>query len=135
MMSANRKSTPMTTPPTEHDQPPTPDRRPPPSPLDGAQSMNESRPSSDRVAADAASPEDQLAWLLAAEDDETFVNRIFGGFGARLDELVCRIVAVLEDGRLDAGRRQTLLERIAVSGGFLMELADAVETDLGRSAS
>jgi hypothetical protein len=47
-MSANRHSTPMTTPLTEHDQPPTPDRRPTPSPIKGVRSMNESRPSSDR---------------------------------------------------------------------------------------
>jgi hypothetical protein len=43
-----------------------------------------------------------------------------------------RIVVALEDGRLDAGRRQALLERIAVSGGLLMEFADAIATDRGR---
>jgi hypothetical protein len=41
---------------------------------------------------------------------------------------------VLEHGRVDAGRRQALLERIADSGRFLVELADAVETKLGGSA-
>jgi hypothetical protein len=44
-------------------------------------------------------------------------------------------MGVLEDGPLDAGRRQALFERIAVSGGLLVDLADAVETDLGRCAS
>jgi hypothetical protein len=83
---------------------------------------------------DAAGPEDLVAWLLAAEDDEDFVRRVFQDFGARLDELGYRIAVVAEDGRLDAGRRQALLERIAVSGGILDDLADAVETDLGRCA-
>ena len=32
------------------------------------------------------------------------------------------------------GRRRALLERIAVSGEALAELAEAVETDLGRGA-
>ena len=35
-------------------------------------------------------------------------------------------------GRLDAGRRRALLERIAVSREHLVDLADAVESDLGR---
>jgi hypothetical protein len=47
---------------------------------------------------------------------------------------VGRIVAVLEDGRLEGGRRQALLERIAASGDVLVDLADAVETDFGRGA-
>src|SRR6516165_7794799 len=47
-MSANRNSTPMTTPLTEHDQPPTPDRRPTPSPLKGVRPVSEFQPSSDR---------------------------------------------------------------------------------------
>ena len=85
-------------------------------------------------ARDAPGPEDRGSSLLAAEDNEVFVGRIFEGFSERLDELVSRIVAVLEDGRLDAGRRRALLERIAVSGGLLVDLADAVETDLGRCA-
>ena len=84
--------------------------------------------------AQSAGPEDQVAWLLAAADDEDFGRRIFGDFEERLCELVCQIVAVLEHGRLDAGRRQALLERIAVSREHLVDLADAVETDLGRCA-
>jgi hypothetical protein len=83
---------------------------------------------------DAAGPEHQVARLLAAEDDEDFVRRVFEELGERLDELVCRIVVVPEDGRLDAGRRLALLERIAVSRGLLMELEDAIETDLGWCA-
>ena len=120
--------------------------------------MNESQPSSDRdrIAADAepsadgdpddgpsndlsdgrdaAGPADQAARLLAAEDAEAFLSRAFEDFEERLVELVSRIVAALEDGRLDAGRRQALRERIAVSTGHLVDLADAVETDLGRCA-
>jgi hypothetical protein len=84
---------------------------------------------------DAAGPEDQVAWLLEAEDDEDFVSRVFQDFGDRLCDLMSRVVAVLESGRLDAGRRQALLERIADAGGLLVELADAAETDLGRRAS
>jgi hypothetical protein len=87
------------------------------------------------VGRDAAGPEDQVAWLLAAEDDEDFVSRVFQDFGDRLCDLMSRVVAVLESGRLDAGRRQALLERIADAGGLLVELADAAETDLGRRAS
>jgi hypothetical protein len=82
---------------------------------------------------DAVGPE-EVAWLLAAEDDEDFVSRVFQDFGDRLCELMGRIVVVLEDRRLEAGRRQALLERIAESGGFLVDLADAVETNLGRCA-
>jgi hypothetical protein len=115
--------------------------------------MNESLPSSDRdrIAAadgypddapssdlsdgrDAADNADQLAWLLAAEDDDDFVSRVFQDFADRLCDVVSRIVIVLEHGRLDAGRRQALLARIADSGDILGDLADAVETDLGRSA-
>ena len=131
-MTANRKSTPMTTPLTEHDQAPTADRRPTPSSLKGVRSMNESQPSSDR---DRIAADPLVAWILAAEDDQEFVRRVFRNFGDRLDELECRIMGVLEDGPLDAGRRQALFERIAVSGGLLVDLADAVETDLGRCAS
>jgi hypothetical protein len=47
-MSANRNATPMTTPLTEHDQPPTPDRRLTPSPLKGVPFMNESQTLADR---------------------------------------------------------------------------------------
>ena len=159
---------------TEHDQPPTPDHRPIPSPLKGVRSVTESQPTSnrERIAAaaktyrlrqaeklpeasyavkadtdpndapsndlsdgrDAAGPADQLAWLLAATDDEDFVSRVFKDFEERLNELVCRIVVVLESGRLDANRRQALFDRIAISGGHLVDLADAVETDLGRCA-
>ena len=86
------------------------------------------------VGRDAAGPADQAARLLAAEDAEDFVSRAFEDFEERLVELVERIVAVLQDGRLDAGRRQALCERIAVSTGHLVDLADAVETDLGRCA-
>ena len=83
---------------------------------------------------DASGPADQAARLLAAEDGEALVSRAFEDFEERLVELVERIVAVLQDGRLDAGRRQALRERIAVSTGHLVDLADAVETDLGRCA-
>ena len=83
------------------------------------------------VGRDAAGPADQAARLLEAEDGEAFA-RVFEDFEERLYELVCRIVADLQDGRLDAGRRQALCERIAVSTGHLVDLADAVETDLGR---
>jgi hypothetical protein len=83
---------------------------------------------------DVAGNVDQLAWLLAAADDEDFASRVFKDFQERLNELVCRIVVVLESGHLDAGRRQALFDRIAISGGHLVELADAVETDLGRCA-
>ena len=86
------------------------------------------------VGRDAAGPADQDARLLAAEDAEDFVSRAFEDFEERLVELVERIVAVLQDGRLDAGRRQALSERIAVSTRHLADLADAVETDLGRCA-
>jgi hypothetical protein len=114
--------------------------------------MNESQPSSDRNAAtdpsadgdpddalsndmsDSRDAANQLAWLLAAADDEDFVSRVFEDFEDRLCELVRRIVVILVDGRLDAGRRQALLERIAVVDGHLADLADAVETDLGRCA-
>ena len=81
---------------------------------------------------DAPGPADQAARLLAAEDAEAVVSHAFEDFEERLVELVERIVAVLQDGRLDAGRRQALSERIAVSTGHLVDLADAVETDLGR---
>jgi hypothetical protein len=93
--------------------------------------MDKSRPSSDR---DRISDDPVLAWILAAEDDEEFVRRVFEGFGWSLDELEARITVVVEDGRLDAGRRQALLERIAVTVALLVELADAVETDPGRCA-
>ena len=83
---------------------------------------------------DAAGPADQAARLLEAEDGEAFVSRAFEDFEERLVELVERIVAVLQDGRVDAGRRQALSERIAVSTRHLADLADAVETDLGRCA-
>ena len=84
------------------------------------------------VGRDAAGPADQAARLLEAEDAEAFLSRAFEDFEERLVELVERIVAVLQDGRLDAGRRQALCERIAVSVEHLVDLADAVETDLGR---
>jgi hypothetical protein len=77
-------------------------------------------------------PEDQLAWLLAAEDDANFVGRVFEGFAERLDELGGRIAAGLADGRLDVRRRRAVYERIAVSVRRLLELADAVEADRGR---
>jgi hypothetical protein len=80
---------------------------------------------------DAAGAADQLAWLLAAEDNEDFVSRVFQDFGDRLLELMCRIVVVLESGRLDAGRRQALLERIAFSGELLVDLADPGEPSSG----
>ena len=76
-MSASRNSTPMTTPLTEHDQPPTPDHRLTPSPFKGVRSMNESRPSSDRDrnAADAEQyrlrqAEELLEPLHAVEADD-----------------------------------------------------------------
>jgi hypothetical protein len=93
--------------------------------------MNESRPSSDR---DRICNDPVGAWILAAEDDEEFVDRVFEGFQWPLDELDCRISVVLEAGRLDEGRRQALLERIAVTVTLLEGLADAVKTDLGRGA-
>jgi hypothetical protein len=83
---------------------------------------------------DAPGPEDQVARPLGAEDGEDLVRLAFEDFEERLAELVDRIVAVLEDGRLDAGRRQAMLERIAASGEVLDDLADAVATDLGRCA-
>jgi hypothetical protein len=156
-MATNSNTTPMTTAPTEHDQPPTPDRRPTTSPIKGVSSMNKFQSSSDRDrdtatepsadggpddgpsddlsdGRDAAGNVDQLEWLLATEDDETFTSRVFQDFEERLAELSGRIVVVLKDGRLEAGRRQALLERLAGSRGFLVDLADAVETDLGRCA-
>jgi hypothetical protein len=59
-MSTNRNSTPMPTSPTEHDQPPTPDRRLTPSPLKGIRSMNESQTSSDRDRNSAAAEQHRL---------------------------------------------------------------------------
>jgi hypothetical protein len=149
-MATNRNATPMTTPPTEHDQPPLgadPDslRPVPRDPADGGPGPGPevfpARPSTrpggpapgpGGTGRDAASPADQAGRLLGAEDGEAVVSRAFEDFEERLVELVERIVAVLQDGRLDAGRRQALSERIAVSTGHLADLADAVETDLGR---
>jgi hypothetical protein len=151
-VATNRNSIPT----TEHEQPPTPDHRPTPSTVKGNQSMNVSQSSSDRDrnaatehsvdsapddalsddlndGCDAADNSDQLAWLLTAENNQDFVNGVFQDFEERLAEVSHRIVVVLKDGRLDAGRRQALLDRIADSRGFLVDLADAVETDLGRS--
>ena len=148
-MSANRNPTPMTTPPTEHDQPPTAGS---PShtlilPRSPTPFANESRPSSDRdrvaVVAEryrlrladeldvASCPADRAAWLLAAEDDEDFVRRVFMDFEERLDELGYRIVVVVEDDRLEAGRRQALYEEIVASGELLLDLAYVVKTDGG----
>jgi hypothetical protein len=78
---------------------------------------------------DAAGPADQLAWLLAAEDDAEFVRRVFQDFVARLDELACRITVVVEDGHLDAGRRRALFNRILDSSQFLIDVAGALEPD------
>jgi hypothetical protein len=151
-MTANRKSTPMPRPLTEHDAPPMgadPDafRPVPRDPAGGCPGPGPevipARPSTHRegpapgpggTGRYAPGPEDQVAWLLAAADDEEFVRRVFEDFEERLGELVGRIVAVLEAVRLDAGRRQALLDRIAVSGEVLDDLADAVATDLGRCA-
>jgi hypothetical protein len=93
--------------------------------------MNESERLSDRdrIAADPVG-----AWILAAENDEEFVRLVCEGFEWQLDELETRIAGVMEIGRLEAGRRQALLERIAATVALLVELADAVETDLGRCA-
>jgi hypothetical protein len=91
--------------------------------------MNEPQPSSDR---DHISDDPVGAWILAAEDDQEFVHRVFQGFKWPLDELEARITVVLEDGRLDAGRLKALLERIAVTVALLVELAGVVESELGR---
>ena len=80
---------------------------------------------------DAASPEDLVAWVLAAEDYEDFVRRVFQDFGARLDKLGYRIAVVVEDGRLDAGQCKALSDRIAVSGEQLLNLAYAVKNYRG----
>jgi hypothetical protein len=66
---------------------------------------------------------------LAAEDDQDFVRRVFQDFEARLDELGCRIVVVVENGHLDAGRRQALFIRILDSSQFLIDVAGALEPD------
>ena len=142
----------MTSPLTEHDPPPMgadPDtlRPVPRDPADEGQGPGPevipSRPSTPwggpaqgpgGTGRDAPGPADQAARLLEAEDAEAFLSRAFEDFEERLVELVSRIVAVLEDGRLDAGRRQALCKRIAVSVEHLVDLADAVETDLGRCA-
>jgi hypothetical protein len=83
---------------------------------------------------DAPGPADRPARLVEAEDDGVFVDAIFQDHDEQFAELVSRIAAVLEDGRLEGGRRQALLERIAASGDVLVDLADAVETDFGRGA-
>jgi hypothetical protein len=76
-MSANRKSTPMTTAPTDHDRSPAPDRRHTHSPENGARPMSESRPSSDRDRVAAAAEqyrlrqvEERLETLHAVEADD-----------------------------------------------------------------
>jgi GNAT superfamily N-acetyltransferase len=79
---------------------------------------------------DAAGHVDQLPWLQAA-----FFSGVFQDLEERLAELSHRIVVAVESGRLDAGRRQALLEWLADSRGFLVELADAVETRIGRKAA
>jgi hypothetical protein len=83
--------------------------------------MNESQPSSDRdhIAAGAEKYRQRQA--------EEFLE----DFGHRLDELMGRVVAELESGRLDAGRRHALLERIAYAVGLLVDLADEVEPSSG----
>jgi hypothetical protein len=134
-MPANRDSTPMTTAPTEHDRPPTMITPGP----EASPARTSTRPEGPARATggtggDAPGPADQPARLVEAEDDGGFVDFIFQDYDDQLAELVGRIVAVLEDGRLDGGRRQALLERIAASGDVLVDLADAVETDLGRGA-
>ena len=78
---------------------------------------------------DAAGHADQLAWLLAAEDDADFVRRVFQDFVARLDELGCQIVVVVENGHLDARRRRALFDRILASSKFLTDVANALEPD------
>jgi hypothetical protein len=78
---------------------------------------------------DTAGPADQLAWILAAEDDGDFVRRVFQDFEARLDELGCRIVVVVENGHLDAGRRRALFDRMLASSAFLTDVAGALEPD------
>jgi hypothetical protein len=78
---------------------------------------------------DATGPADQLARLLAAEDDQDFVRRVFQDFEARLDELGCRIVVVVDDGHLDAGLRRALFNRILDSSQFLIDVAGALEPD------
>ena len=80
-------------------------------------------------ARDAAGPADQLAWILAAENDGDFVRRVFQDFEARLDELGCQIVVVVEHGHLDAGRRRALFNRILDSSQFLIDVAGALEPD------
>jgi hypothetical protein len=127
----DRNATPMTTALTEHNQPPPPDRRPILSSLRGVRTMNENERSSDR---DRIATDPMLAWFLAAEDDQDFVHRFFPNYEAWLDELDARITTVLEDGRLDAGRRQALCDRIAILIGRLVELADAVEPLSGNES-
>jgi hypothetical protein len=78
---------------------------------------------------DAAGAADQLAWILAAENDGDFVRRVFQDFEARLDELGCRIVVVVDDGHLDTGRRRALFNRILASSQFLIDVAGALEPD------
>jgi hypothetical protein len=80
-------------------------------------------------ARDGAGPTDQLAWILAADDDQEFVRRVFQDLVARLDELGCRIAVFVEDGHLDADRRRALFDRILDSNEFLMAVASALEPD------
>jgi hypothetical protein len=120
----------MTTPPTEHDQPPmgtTPDTEVIPT----RPSMHPGGPAPGPggTGRDAPGPEDQVASLLAADDDQDFVRRVFQDFGERLDELGCRIVVVVEDGHLDAGRRRALFNRILDSSQFLIDVAGALEPE------
>jgi hypothetical protein len=125
----------MTTPLAEYDQPPIwayPGHGPEIFPARPSTHPGGPAPGPGETVRDAPGPADQLAWLLAAEDDEALVGRVFEDFEERLGELVRRIVAVLEDGRLDFGRLQALHERIAHSVEVLVGLADAVKIDLDR---
>jgi hypothetical protein len=136
IMGTNRNSTTAVNPPNEHDQPPMgakPGPGPEVIPARTSTHRGGMAPEPGETDSDASGPADQLAWLLEAEDDEDFARRAVQDFQDRLGDLVSRIVVVLEHGRLDAGRRQALLEQIAKSVELLVDLADAVETDLGRS--
>ena len=136
IMGTNRKSTDVVNPPTEHDQPPMgakPGPGPEVIPAGTSTHRGGMAPEPGETDSDASGAADQLAWFLEAEDDEHFARRIVQDLEDRLCDLVSRIVAVVEHGRLDAGKRQALLGQIAKSVENLVDLADAVETDFGRS--
>jgi hypothetical protein len=151
-MSTDRKLTPMTRPPTEHDPLPMGANPAAHRPVPRAPADGDSGPGAEVIPAppsthpggpapgpggsgrDAKGPADQAARLPGAEDGDDFVSRVVEDFEEGLAELVCRIALVAEDGHLDAGRRRALFGRIAASGPLLVELVDAVDTDLGPGA-